>query len=65
MNVGRVTPDLAFRLARVFNSTPEMWLNMQQAVDFWEAQNIHGLEYERIHPIQETLAARSRDLQPA
>ena len=33
----RVTPDIAYRLARVFNSTPEMWLNMQQAVDLWDA----------------------------
>jgi addiction module HigA family antidote len=29
----RVTPDIAFRLAKAFNSSPEMWLNMQQAVD--------------------------------
>ena len=41
----RVTPDLAFRLARVFNSTPEMWLNMQQAIDLWEARTIHGSEW--------------------
>ena len=37
----RFTPDIAFRLARVFNSTPEMWLNMQQAVDLWEANKMH------------------------
>lgn len=59
----RVTPDLALRLARVFNSTPEMWLNMQQAVDLWEAQNTHRREYERIHPLHEPLAAR--ELHPA
>ncbi|MCX6583591.1 MAG: HigA family addiction module antitoxin [Candidatus Aminicenantes bacterium] len=59
----RITPDLALRLARVFNSTPEMWLNMQQAVDLWEARNIHKREYDRIHPIHEPLAAR--ELHPA
>ncbi len=37
----RITPDIAFRLAKVFNSTPEMWLNMQQAVDLWEANKMH------------------------
>ena len=52
----RVTPDLAFRLARVFNSTPEMWLNMQQAVDLWEAQVVHGSEYEKIHPVRESFS---------
>ncbi|MGD2084907.1 MAG: HigA family addiction module antitoxin [Candidatus Aminicenantes bacterium] len=52
----RVTPDIAFRLARVFSSTPEMWLNMQQAVDLWEAREIHGVEYEKIQPVQEAIS---------
>jgi addiction module HigA family antidote len=55
----RVTPDLAFRLARVFNSTPEMWLNMQQAVDLWETQAVHGPEYERIQPVRDMTAVSS------
>ncbi len=49
----KVTPDTAFRLAKVFNSTPEMWLNMQQAVDVWEVSRIHGIEYEKIRAIEE------------
>ncbi len=49
----RVTPDIAFRLARVFNSTAEMWLNMQQAVDLWEVRSLHGNEYSKIQPVQE------------
>lgn len=32
-----VTPDLAHRLARVFNTSPGLWLNLQQAVDVWES----------------------------
>ena len=59
----RVTPDLAFRLARVFNSTPEMWLNMQQAVDLWEAQAVHGHEYRRIQPVREMPVVISLHLQ--
>jgi addiction module HigA family antidote len=51
----RVTPDIAFRLAKVFNSTPEMWLNMQQAVDLWEARTIYGHEYDKIQPAQEAV----------
>lgn len=31
-----VTPDLAHRLARVFNTTPEFWLRLQEAVDIWD-----------------------------
>ncbi len=52
----RVTPDIAYRLARVFNSTPEMWLNMQQAVDLWDAHAIHSHEYNCIQPVQESMA---------
>jgi len=51
----RLTPDIAFRLAKVFNSTSEMWLNMQQAVDLWEARKNHGREYDKIRPIQEAV----------
>ena len=52
----KITPDIAFRLARVFNSTPEMWLNMQQSVDLWEANRDHGREYEKIQPVQEVVS---------
>jgi len=27
---GRVTPEMALRLARLFRTTPELWLNLQQ-----------------------------------
>jgi len=52
----RLTPDIAFRLAKVFNSTSEMWLNMQQAVDLWEANKKHGREYDQIRPLQEAVS---------
>jgi addiction module HigA family antidote len=31
-----VNLDLAHRLARVFDTTPEFWLRLQEAVDVWE-----------------------------
>jgi antitoxin HigA-1 len=52
-----VTTDMAHRLARAFNTTPESWLRMQQAVDVWEALESHGSEYERIKPLTEAQAA--------
>lgn len=52
----QVTPDIAFRLAKVFNSTPEMWLNMQQSVDLWKTNKVHGQEYKKIRPIQEAVS---------
>jgi addiction module HigA family antidote len=48
-----LSPDMAMRLARLLNTTPESWLNMQQALDLWDlAQSSKG-EYARI----ETIAA--------
>lgn len=32
-----VTPDTALRLARLFGTTAEFWLNLQQAWDLYEA----------------------------
>jgi len=39
-----VSADTALRLAKVFGTTPELWLNLQMAVDLWGAQqNATGL----------------------
>jgi antitoxin HigA-1 len=46
-----VTIDMAHRLARVFQTTPEFWLNMQQAVDLWEAMQENRQEYNQIKPM--------------
>ena len=34
---GDVTPDMALRLSKAFNTTPELWLNLQRNYDLWEA----------------------------
>ncbi len=47
-----ITPDLAHRLARVFSTTPEFWLRMQQAVDIWDTLESNRRDYERLQPLQ-------------
>lgn len=32
-----VSPEMALRLARLFDNSPEFWLNAQRAVDLWDA----------------------------
>lgn len=32
-----VSPIMALRLARAFQTTPELWLNLQQKYDLWNA----------------------------
>lgn len=47
-----VTPDTALRLARLFGTTPEFWLNGQRNWDLWHALRAPGAkDIERIEPI--------------
>jgi addiction module HigA family antidote len=39
---GVVTPDMALRLSVTFNTTPELWLNMQSNHDLWKVSHESG-----------------------
>src|SRR5437762_1238578 len=43
-----LTPDMAIRLAHFLKTTPESWLNMQQALDVWELETKNAKIYEKI-----------------
>ena len=45
-----VTPDTALRLARFTGTEPEFWLNLQQAVDLWNA--LHSDQASQLNEIQ-------------
>lgn len=51
-----VNPDLAHRLARVFATTPEFWLRLQEAVDVWETLQANRDKYDRLKPLREGAA---------
>ncbi len=34
----RITPPIAVRLARALDTTPSLWVNLQSAVDIFEAE---------------------------
>ena len=36
---GSITPDMALRLSKAFRTTPELWLNLQQNYDLWQASH--------------------------
>lgn len=42
-----VTPDTALRLSRYFNTTPELWLNLQLAHDLSAARAAVGAQIEQ------------------
>jgi len=39
---GAVTPEMALRLVQGFSTTPQLWLNLQQAYDLSQAQRQTG-----------------------
>lgn len=47
-----VTPETSLRFARLTATEPEFWLNLQQAVDLWDALHAEGSqEIREIQPM--------------
>jgi len=46
-----VTADIAIRLSRVFKTTPDIWMNLQKAVDLWDAAQANKNQYAKLRPI--------------
>jgi len=47
---GAVTPDMSLRLARAFDTTPELWMNLQKNYDLWQAEHI-SKDWQRVKPL--------------
>lgn len=46
-----LSPEMAIRLGRLFNNSPEFWLNAQRAVDLWVASQAIKKDVSRIRPL--------------
>lgn len=46
-----VSADMAVRLARLFGTTPQYWLNMQRNVDLWDALDLHKDDLLQVQPL--------------
>lgn len=46
-----MTPATALKLAKLLNTTPELWLNMQRALDLWEENRHLADVLEHIDPV--------------
>jgi addiction module HigA family antidote len=51
-----MTPEMAARVAKLLNTTPESWLRMQEAVDLWQVQQ-QPEKLASIKPISRELLA--------
>ncbi len=47
-----VSPEMALRLARLFGTSPEFWLNLQRSVDLWGAAERIQEEMRRIKTLR-------------
>jgi len=46
-----LSPDMAIRVGRLTNTTPESWLRMQEALNLWELER-QPKRYEDIEPLR-------------
>jgi antitoxin HigA-1 len=51
---GAVTPDMALRLSRAFETTPDLWLNLQKKYDLWQAERASD-DWQRVKPLSPRL----------
>ncbi len=58
---GSVSPDLALRLSRAFDTTAEFWLNLQKNHDLWRAEkasedwrNVKPIPFHLLDPVGKT-----------
>lgn len=47
-----LSPEMALRLAQLFGNSAEFWLNVQRAVDLWDASQSLGESLCRIKPLK-------------
>ena len=49
---GAITPDMALRLSRAFDTTPNLWLGLQEEYDLWYAMH-DSKEWRRVKAVRE------------
>lgn len=46
-----ITVDMAIRIGKTLGNGPQLWLNLQQKVDIWDAIQKHKEEYKKLPTI--------------
>lgn len=54
-----VTTDMALRLSRAFDTTPDFWLNLQKNFDLWQAET-QSKEWKKVKPISQRILHNER-----
>ena len=51
---GAITPDMALRLSRALDTTPDLWLNLQKNYDLWQAET-ESQEWKKVKPLAQQM----------
>jgi len=51
---GAITTDMALRLSRAFDTTPDFWLNLQKNFDLWQAE-MESQEWKKVKPFPQNM----------
>ncbi|KAM3100372.1 HigA family addiction module antitoxin [Phormidesmis sp. 146-35] len=43
-----ITVDMSIRIGKALGNGPQLWLNLQQKVDIWDAIQAHRDDYDRV-----------------
>ena len=54
-----VSPDMALRLGKLFDMSPQSWLNLQHNVDLWDSLELHRADIDAVIPLSFTTASES------
>ena len=46
-----LSPNMALRLARLFGTSPQYWLNLQRGIDIWDSLELDFEGIEAIEPL--------------
>ena len=48
---GSVSPEMALRLSRAFETTPDLWMNLQTNYDLWQAEHSGDDSWRMVKPV--------------
>ena len=51
---GSITPEMALRLSRAFDTTPDLWMNLQKNYDLWNAEK-ESNSWQMVKPLSPKL----------
>jgi len=65
-NNRKLSTDMAFRLAKAFDTSAQFWLNIQQSVDVWEVTSSSRLQEEisRVTTANEIIGRKNEHTEP-